>query len=69
MKLHEFIPLLRFNIQIYVEIKNHALKPSYSGKACDFCKWQFHGAFYNARIINIYFELKGKVLVIEAIEN
>lgn len=66
MKLHEFIPLLRFDAKIYVEIKNHVLNPSYTGKACDFSKWQFFGAFNDAMIINMHIGFKGRVLVIYA---
>lgn len=67
MKLHEFIPLLRFDAKIYVEIKNHVLKPSYTGKASEFIKWQFYGAFNDAKITNLYIDCK--VLVIEAETN
>ncbi len=67
MKLFEFVPLLRFDVLIFVEIKNHKLKPSYTGKASEFFKWPFYGAFYDAKITNIYIDDKRKVLVLDAI--
>ena len=64
MRLGEFISLLRFDVLIYIEIENHCLHPSYTGKATDFPKWAFHGAYYDSEIFNMYMD-KG-VLIIQA---